>query len=148
MKFVHTNIAARNWRTLSEFYINVFGCRKKPPERRLSGPWLDKGTGLQNAIIEGVHLLLPGHGVHGPTLEIFTYQKMHACKPVMPNSTGLTHLAFEVEDVEQTLNMAIKNGGRPLGEITQKTMDEMGEIKFIYIRDPEGNIIEIQSWLK
>jgi predicted enzyme related to lactoylglutathione lyase len=66
----------------------------------------------------------------------------------MPNSTGLTHLAFEVEDVEQTLNMAIKNGGQPLGEISQKTIDAMGEIKFIYIRDPEGNIIEIQSWPK
>ena len=145
MKFVHTNIVAKNWRTLSEFYINVFGCKIKPPERRLAGLWLDKGTGLQNAMIEGVHLLLPGHGVNGPTLEIFTYQKIHDSKTRMANSIGLTHLAFEVEDVDQTLNEAINNGAQLLGEVTEEIIDEIGKLKFVYFRDPEGNIVEIQS---
>jgi hypothetical protein len=55
MRFAHANICARNWNLLSEFYINVFECRVKPPERRLSGPWLDQATGLQNVVLEGVH---------------------------------------------------------------------------------------------
>ena len=73
MKYVHTNKVEKNWHTLAEFYIHVFGCKIKHPERRLSGPWLDKGTGLQDANIEGAHLILPGHGDNGPTLEIFKY---------------------------------------------------------------------------
>ena len=148
MRFVHTNIAARNWKLLSEFYINVFECKIKPPERKLSGSWLDHATGLQNAILEGVHLLLPGHGDNGPTLEIFSYQNMYDREPIMANYVGLTHIAFEVQDVVQTLDKAIQNGGQLLGNVTEKTIDGVGNLNFVYFRDPEGNIVEIQSWEK
>jgi len=148
MRFAHTNIAAKNWKSLSEFYIKVFHCKIKPPERKLSGAWLDQATGLQAAILEGIHLLLPGHGENGPTLEIFTYQNMHECGPIMANYVGLTHLAFEVHDVDQTLDEAINNGAQLLGKVTEKTVDGVGDLKFVYFRDPEGNIIEIQSWEK
>jgi predicted enzyme related to lactoylglutathione lyase len=148
MRFAHTNIAANNWKSLSEFYIQVFNCKLKPPERRLSGAWLDRATGLDNASLEGVHLLLPGHGDNGPTLEIFSYQKIHASNPRMANEIGLTHIAFEVEDVDQTLDDALKNGGQLLGQVTEKTIAGVGELKFVYFRDPEGNIVEIQSWKK
>jgi predicted enzyme related to lactoylglutathione lyase len=148
MRFAHTNIAAKNWKLLSEFYIKVFDCKIKPPERKLSGAWLDRAIGLQNAALEGVHLILPGHGDNGPTLEIFSYQKRHDSKPIMANYVGLTHIAFEVHDVDQTLDEAIKNGGQLLGQVTEKTVDGVGELKFVYFRDPEGNIVEIQSWRK
>ena len=148
MRFAHTNIAARNWKLLSTFYINVFDCKVRPPERKLSGSWLDHATGLQNAVLEGVHLLLPGHGNNGPTLEIFSYQNMQDREPLMANHVGFTHIAFEVQDVDQTLDEAIKNGGKLLGKVTEKTIDGVGNLKFVYFRDPEGNIVEIQSWEK
>lgn len=148
MRFAHTNIAAKDWKSLSEFYINVFDCKIKPPERKLSGTWLDQATGLQDATLEGVHLLLPGHGDNGPTLEIITYQTMHDCGPLMANFIGFTHIAFEVYDVDQTLNKAIKSGGQLLGKVIEKKVDGVGELKFVYFRDPERNIIEIQSWKK
>ena len=148
MRFAHTNIAAKNWKLLSDFYIRVFNCRAKPPERRFSGSWLDGATGLQNATLEGVHLLLPGHGDSGPTLEIFSYQNMHECEPLMVNHTGFTHIAFEVDDVDQTLNEAMKSGGQLLGKVTEKTVDGVGDLSLVYFRDPEGNIVEIQSWKK
>ena len=148
MRFAHTNIAAKDWKLLSDFYVRVFNCRVKPPERKLSGSWLDHATGLQNAILEGTHLLLPGHGDSGPTLEIFSYQNMHECEPLMANHTGFTHIAFEVDDVDQTLNEALKSGGQLLGKVTEKKVDGVGDLKFVYFRDPEGNIVEIQSWEK
>ena len=148
MRYAHTNIAARNWKKLADFYMNVFGCTVKPPERKLSGAWLDRATGLVKAKLEGVHLLLPGHGDNGPTLEIFSYQDMHEGKPAMANHTGFTHIAFEVDDVEQTFNSAMKNGGRSLGKITEKTIEGVGVLSFVYLRDPEENIVEIQSWKK
>ena len=146
MRFAHTNIAARDWKRLSGFYIDVFGCTVKPPEREFSGDWLNKATGLKKAKLSGVHLLLPGHGDNGPTLEIFTYEDMHECSPIMANCIGFTHIAFEVDDVEQTFSTAMKSGGQALGEITEKVVEGIGTLNFVYFRDPEGNIIEIQSW--
>jgi predicted enzyme related to lactoylglutathione lyase len=148
MRFAHTNIVAKDWKLLSDFYIEVFDCEVKPPKRKLSGAWLDDATGLKNAMLEGVHLLLPGHGENGPTLEIFSYNNTHVCEPLMANDTGLTHIAFEVDDVDRTLNSAVKSGGKLLGEITKKAVEGVGVLKFVYLRDPEGNIVEIQSWKK
>ncbi len=70
------------------------------------------------------------------------------CGPLMANYTGFTHIAFEVEDVERTLSQALKRGATKLGEITDKIIDGIGVLKFLYFRDPEGNIVEIQSWGK
>jgi predicted enzyme related to lactoylglutathione lyase len=146
MRYAHTNIAAKDWKFLSVFYIQVFGCRIKSPERNLTGAWLDNATGLKGAHLEGVHLNLPGYGDNAPTLEIFTYKEMEENSPIMANHIGFTHIAFEVDDVDQTLKLALEHGGEMLGQITEKTIDGVGQLKFVYFRDPEGNIIEIQSW--
>lgn len=148
IRYGHTNIAAKKWKTLSEFYIRVFSCTIKPPKRNLSGNWLDRATGLSNARLEGIHLLLPGHGENGPTLEIFTYRDTHDREPAMANHTGFAHIAFEVENVEKTFDHALKNGATKLGKITEKSIDGVGMLTIVYLRDPEGNIIEIQSWKK
>ena len=146
MRYAHTNIAAKDFKGLAQFYMDVFDCKIKPPERNLSGDWLDRATGLASASLKGVHLVLPGHGEKGPTLEIFTYETMVTGAPIMANHTGLTHLAFEVEDVGQTLKKALEKGGTALGEVTRKEVEGVGLLTFVYFRDPEGNIIEIQSW--
>jgi predicted enzyme related to lactoylglutathione lyase len=64
----------------------------------------------------------------------------------MVNYRGITHIVFEVNDVDKTLDKAVKNGGQLLGELAEKTVDGVGDLKFVYFRDPEGNIVEIQSW--
>lgn len=43
IKYVHTNIVSSDWKSLADFYINVFGCQPILPERNLSGSWLEKG---------------------------------------------------------------------------------------------------------
>jgi catechol 2,3-dioxygenase-like lactoylglutathione lyase family enzyme len=146
MRYAHTNIAAKNWKLLADFYIEVFGCRVKPPVRNLSGAWLDDATGLENAQLEGVHLHLPGYDDSGPTLEIFTYRNMEENGQIMVNHVGFTHIAFEVENVDQTLKSALEKGGEMLGRVTEKLVEGVGSLKFVYFRDPEGNIVEIQSW--
>jgi catechol 2,3-dioxygenase-like lactoylglutathione lyase family enzyme len=148
MRYAHTNIAARDWKRLAEFYIEVFECVIKPPERNLSGEWLDLATGLTGASLQGVHLLLPGHGDGGPTLEIFTYGEMHHGDPLMANHTGFTHVAFEIDDFDATYARALSMGAEELGQPTERVIEGVGTLKFVYFRDPEGNIVEIQAWLK
>ena len=146
MRFAHTNIVSTNWKTLVDFYVKIFNCRIVPPIRNQSGEWLDKGTGLKNANLEGAHLLLPGHGQNGPTLEIYQYENIENQKFISPNKRGFGHIAFEVESVEIILEKLLINGGKVNGEVTKRKVEGVGEITFVYVRDPEGNLIELQSW--
>lgn len=148
MRYIHTNIIAKDWKTLSRFYIDVFGCSVRPPERNLSGKWVDDATGVNSAEIQGVHLNLPGYDADGPTLEIFSYTQMIQREPAMANATGFAHIAFEVEAVDRTLDAALKKGGSPLGRITTREVPGSGILTLVYFRDPEGNIVEILSWKK
>ena len=146
MRFAHTNIVSKDWKKLADFYIKTFHCKIIPPIRNQSGKWLDKGTGVNNAKLEGAHLLLPGHGNKGPTLEIYQYVQIENQELIMPNKRGFGHIAFAVESVEETFATLVKNGGKACGEITTREVEGVGVITFIYARDPEGNLIELQSW--
>ena len=143
MKYVHTNIVARNWRLLADFYIKVFGCEPVPPERDLRGDWIDKAVNLSDTHITGVHLRLPGYK-NGPTLEVFQYEDEPESKMVYPNTPGLCHLAFRVDDVLETADRIVEMGGDWLGQLTEVEIKGVGGLVFAYMRDPEGNIIEIQ----
>ena len=148
IKFAHTNIVSINWKELVDFYVKTFNCKVVPPIRNQSGEWLEKGTGLKNAKLEGAHLLLPGYGENGPTLEIYQYANIENQESILPNKRGFGHIAFEVDSVEEILQTLELNGGKSFGEITKRTISGVGEIAFVYARDPEGNLIELQSWNK
>ncbi|MBW2058530.1 MAG: VOC family protein [Deltaproteobacteria bacterium] len=144
--YVHTNLVAGDWRRLAAFYETVFGCRPVPPERDLSGRWLDRATGLAGARISGIHLRLPGHGENGPTLEIFQYASLAGRPATAPNAPGFSHVAFGVDDVAETARAVFDAGGRPVGELVSHEVSGIGLLTFQYVADPEGNIIEIQNW--
>jgi predicted enzyme related to lactoylglutathione lyase len=145
-KYKHTNIIARDWQALAAFYEKVFGCVRVPPERHLSGAWLEKGTGVPNARFSGVHLRLPGHDENGPTLEIYQYSQHEPKPPPAANREGLSHIAFEVDDVEQATAEVLEHGGSKVGEVVSSPVEEVGLLTFVYLADPEGNIIELQAW--
>jgi predicted enzyme related to lactoylglutathione lyase len=145
-RFVHTNIVARDWRKLATFYERVLGCVPVPPERELSGQWLEDATAVPAAEIRGVHLRLPGYGNDGPTLEIFEYN--HQREPQEPaiNRPGLAHIAFAVDDVKAARDAVIAAGGGTVGQMVSVDIPGAGEITFVYATDPEGNILELQHW--
>lgn len=148
IKYVHTNIIARNWKKLSQFYIDVFDCKPLYPARDLSGKWIDKVTNINNVNIKGIHLRLPGYE-NGPTLEIFEYkpQKLRNIESEI-NDQGFTHIAFHVDAVDNVLEKVLQNGGEKLGQIIKKDYGELGILTVVYAQDPEGNFIEIQNWSK
>jgi catechol 2,3-dioxygenase-like lactoylglutathione lyase family enzyme len=145
-RFVHLNVVARDWRLLAGFYQRVFGCEPIPPERHLKGEWLSRATAVPNAELDGVHLRLPGGGDDAPTLEVFQYVEELDQLPAAANRPGWGHLAFEVDDVPSFVNTVLANGGSRVGDTIQRTIHGVGIISFAYVRDPEGNIIELQQW--
>ena len=98
-KYGHTNLIAKDWRSLARFYEEQFGCTPVPPERDLKGSDLERGTGIPGAEVRGAHLRLPGHGAEGPTLEIFNYNILKEKPDVAVNRPGFGHIAFAVTDV-------------------------------------------------
>lgn len=145
-RYRHTNLVARDWRCLAEFYESVFGCEPLEPDRDFGGAWLDRLTGLEHAWIRGRHLRLPGGGSEGPTIEIFQYDEPLDSPVPAANQPGFAHIAFEVDDVEAALNAVKRAGGGVLGEIVTITVADAGEITLVYATDPEGNLVELQTW--
>ncbi len=144
-KYAHTNLVARDWRVVAKFYEEVFGCVRLLPERNFSGADLERGTGVSGARLTGAHLLLPGCGENGPTLEIFNYNTLAEGPIPAVNRPGFGHIAFVVDDVSAAVECVVKNGGGRVGEIV--TLDVAGpRVTWCYVTDPEENVIELQSW--
>ena len=145
-RYAHTNLIARDWRRLAAFYRELFGCEPVPPEREYSGPTLEAGTGVPGASLSGVHLRLPGHGNGTATLEIYTYSRAVDAAPHQVNQPGFAHIAFEVESVADARARVLAAGGRAVGEIVTLVTAAGSRVTWCYVTDPEGNVIELQSW--
>src|SRR5688572_19909428 len=146
-RYVHTNLIARDWGRLAEFYQSVFGCARVPPERHFSGPDLEAGTGVRNSSIDGVHLRMPGHGHDGPTLEIFAYSRTAEGPAPAVNRPGFGHIAFGVQSVADARAEVLAAGGNSVGEIVTLTTAVGRRVTWCYVTDPEGNVVELQSWV-
>jgi catechol 2,3-dioxygenase-like lactoylglutathione lyase family enzyme len=146
VRYGHTNLIARDWRSLAEWYERLFGCTPVPPERDYAGPDLERGTAVTNAALKGVHLRLPGHGENGPTLEIYTFASTEGEAGRAIDEPGWGHLAFAVEDVERARRRVLDEGGSAIGEIVTLTTADGRRVTWCYVADPEGNAVELQSW--
>jgi catechol 2,3-dioxygenase-like lactoylglutathione lyase family enzyme len=145
-RYVHTNLVARDWKQLTQFYQDVFGCVPVPPERDYSGEEFDRLTNLTGAHQRGMHLRLPGFGDDGPTLEIFEYEPALEKPGTMVNRQGFGHIAFVVDDVQLALRAVLEAGGGQVGELVRLTRADGKRVTLVYATDPEGNVIELQRW--
>jgi len=147
IKFAHVSITAKDMNRLAQFYEKVLNCAPAVPEQDFSGDWIEKGTGVEQAQFKRVHLLKPGHGDYGPLLEIIEYSEVLEDNTTdKANKKGIRHIAFEVDSLEELKrrhDLVLENGGRNVGEITSQRVEGMGEVTFVYLSDPEGNIIEL-----
>ena len=120
-RYVHTNLIARDWQRLARFYQDVFGCMPVPPERNLSGAEMEAGTGVPAARLRGMHMRLP----HRP---------------------GFAHIAFAVDSVAAAREQVLPQGGSPVGDVVTVAVAPTARVTWCYVRDPEGNIVELQAW--
>lgn len=142
-RFAHVNLVARDWQALSRFYETVFGCVPVPPDRDLSGPDMDAGTGVAGVEVRGRHLRLPGTDA---TLEIFRYDPPADAGRRSVNRPGFSHIAFAVTDVAEAQRAVVAHGGAMLGEQVTTRLDDGRVITWCYVADPEGNAVELHAW--
>jgi hypothetical protein len=118
------------------------------PERDYSGPLLEAGTGVPGAALRGVHLRLPGLGLEssGPTLEIYEYSPSLEAALRAANTPGFAHIAFAVPSVEEAREVVLAEGGSGVGSVVTTQTADGRRVTWTYVRDPEGNIVELQAW--
>ena len=147
IRYAHTNLIARDWRRLADFYVRLFECVPVSSERDHHGPKFEGLTALPGARAQGRHLRVPGFGENGPTLEIFEY--VNETAPEMKKgitTPGFAHIAFEVADVAKKREEVLGAGGWDYGELVTLEIAGAGRLTLWYVCDPEGNIIELQTW--
>ena len=144
--YLHTNLTVDNIGEMKEFYVSVFGCVPVREIQQLSGNWIQKITSVQDGEIKYVHLRFPGYGDKGPELELIQYINPMKKFEISPDTYGFGHLAFSVSNVKEALKTVIKAGGGCIGEVVTVEVPSRGLLTEVYATDPEGNIIELQSY--
>ncbi|GGC37094.1 hypothetical protein GCM10011371_25660 [Novosphingobium marinum] len=135
----HVALHTANLDRIVDFYRRAFGF--KPVGDVFSWanePAIDEGIGVKNSAARTV-MLKAGTCY----LEVFEYSSPPAREgePLRPNDHGYTHFCVDVTDIE-TEYERLKGEGMTFAK--DSPMD-MGEIKAVYGKDPDGNVIEIQE---
>ena len=142
MKLKHISLTARNADRLAAFYRDAFQFEERRLPKRLSGEIVARGNGLPNSDIYVIWLSMTE--VSDPFLEIMEYTETVDRPRPSVNEPGFGHLAFEVRDLNETVQKVLQLGGSLQGEITDfGTAEE--PVLIVYVRDPEANIIELEQ---
>ena len=65
---------------------------------------------------------------------------------IRANTPGFSHIAFVVDDLRQTVDLVLAEGGTEIGVQSEVEVAGVGRLTFQYVTDPEGNNIEVQHW--
>jgi glyoxylase I family protein len=102
----------------------------------VSGEWADTAVGLDGNHAKIAVLTTPdGHG----QIELFEY--LHpdaiATEPTRPNEIGMHRIAFSVDDIDASLEIAAKHGCLPLRGVA----NYQDVYKLTYLRGPSGILV-------
>lgn len=109
----------------------------------VSGEWTDTAVGLDGNHAKIAMLQTPdGHG----QLELFEYIHPQAIEshPTRPNDIGMHRVAFSVDDIEKSLEIAAKHGCYPLRGVA--TYSDI--YKLTYLRGPSDILVMFAQELK
>ncbi|HEV3033219.1 MAG TPA: VOC family protein [Solirubrobacteraceae bacterium] len=108
-------------------------------EAPVEGDWVDRVVGLEGVRAQIVMLQTPdGHGrleltkFHTPSTD-GGYQR------VPPNASGIRHVAFVVDDIDDVLTRLRDRGTELVGELGRYR----DRYRLCYVRGPEGIIVEL-----
>jgi catechol 2,3-dioxygenase-like lactoylglutathione lyase family enzyme len=140
----HVNIVVEDLPRMTAFYRDALGM-EVIREVTIRGDWIEAITLLPGVKADVVYLQPPT----GPPLELIAYRSPEGARPndlEKPNTKGLRHLAFLVDDLDGAVESVRNAGGDVLAPIqaVPTTQAEFGTRQkwIVYCRDPEGNLLE------
>lgn len=142
MRFDQVKFLARDAGALASFYEEALGCEIVVPPQDVDDA-MSRAVGVPDAVVKLTVLRLPGRGEHGPVLELYSVNGDRP--PDWHYQPGQGQLAFEVEDLEQAMGRVGGAGGQKLGDLVEWESPSGARARFVYMQDPEGNIIDLWS---
>jgi catechol 2,3-dioxygenase-like lactoylglutathione lyase family enzyme len=133
---------------MTAFYRDVLGL-SVIRQITIGGDWIQSITGLNEVEADVVYLEAdPGAG-----LELIRYRTPEGSQPAglgAPNTLGIRHIAFRVEDLDATAR-ALQTAGveflSDIREVPTTQVDFAGDKKrIVYCHDPEGNLLELCAY--
>ena len=138
----HTGLVVADLASALRFWCDLLGFRVSK-QMEESGPHIDAMMGLKNVQVTTVKLAAPD----GNLIELLHFSS-HLHKPSWegtPHSTGLTHIALTVTDLEATWRR-LTVAGITFNAPPQNSPD--GYAKVTYCRGPEGLLLELVEMLQ
>lgn len=142
----HVTIHVRDFDRMKRFYIEAMGFHAVDDGSGWDhSPEIDEIVGVPQSAARSI-MLSAGNCF----LEMFQYSAPvpdDRAVPLRPHDHGYTHFCLDVTDIDTVVEhlakhgMSFDRGGR------QGSAVDVGVVKAIYGRDPEGNLIEIQETL-
>lgn len=144
--FSHCGITVSNFNRAVKFYWEVFGCplvgvADTPSERVRTffqvpaSPSTPNGASTPACKIGWIRV--PGGGV----LEIFEFQPQQPPIPVPWNRVGLTHISFNVRNLQRWYDYLVSRG---VECVSRPERSPRGH-SFFFARDFDGNLIELMD---
>ncbi len=140
MRFDQVKMVAGDVEALAGFYEVAIGCRMMAPITDFTDEVLSRGMGAPGAHVRMAWLAFPGASDGSPLLELYQLVGWHDDWPYRP---GQGHVAFEVDDVPSAVDRVVTAGGSLLGEIVDWKAPSGNQARFVFLRDPEGNVVDL-----
>jgi catechol 2,3-dioxygenase-like lactoylglutathione lyase family enzyme len=140
MRFDHVKFAAWDVGRLVRFYREALGCPvllepfETADDALITAIGASPGSGWRMAVLG-----LPGEG--GGRLELYSVTGLGSSSwPFLP---GQGQISIEVDDVDGVAELILAAGGSELGEIADWRGPSGRVARLVFLRDPEGNLIDV-----
>ena len=133
----HTGIVVNEIENAINFWVKLLGF-KVLIDQIEEGQFIDKLLGLDNVLVRTVKLAAQD----GSLIELLHF-KSHKSLPTWdgnPYKTGLTHIALNVQNLNEIVLRLEQNNYHKVNEI-QKSLN--GKVLVCYIRGYEGTLLEL-----
>jgi catechol 2,3-dioxygenase-like lactoylglutathione lyase family enzyme len=136
--FDHTSFTVGDIERGVRFWTEVMGFTAAPIADR-DGGWQARMTGVAGARLRVAHL----HG-HGQHLELIQYLgQPDAVAGYPPDRPGAAHVCFMVSDIRAVVDRILAAGGAAQGEIAEVARPGVQTCLAVYVRDPNGILVEL-----
>ncbi len=145
----HLNIVVSDLQKSVTFYTELLGFRVTR-QAVLQGEWIDKVVNLKNVTADVVFLEPPNANVR---IELLCYKSPEGQSiPAnsLANTTGIRHVAFQVDDIKKATAKLEKANVRflsdPVKVPSSTVKHQKGEKSLVYFYDPDGVILELAEY--
>lgn len=143
-QFRHVAIVTTDLAKMVDFYAGVLGFQVLR-EFVLDAPFFGTGVGVPGASAKLAHLRVPESTAE---LELLEFDGSAADQPAAPRADelGYRHITLVVDDIDAAVQHLAQHGAELVSDpIRVGGAAAPGGFAFVYCRDPEGNIVELNQ---